>query len=55
LGLETMLKEIAKLERVRTIGLPPGVFADTSEKLAWRARAANMYPSDFRGSRGRSG
>jgi hypothetical protein len=52
LGLETMLKEIAKLERVRTIGLPPDVFADTSEKLlaAWRARAANMYPSDFRSS-----
>jgi hypothetical protein len=52
LGLETMLKEIAKLKRVRTIGLPPDVFTDTSEKLlaAWRARAANMYPSDFRGS-----
>jgi hypothetical protein len=52
LGLETMLKEIAKLERVRRIGLPPDAFADTSEKLlaAWRARAAHMYPSDFRSS-----
>jgi hypothetical protein len=45
-----MLKEIGKLERVRAVGLLPGLFADTSEKLlaAWRARAANMYPSDFR-------
>jgi TnpA family transposase len=52
LGVETMLKEIAKLERVRAIGLPADLFADSSEKLlaAWRARAANMYPSDFRGS-----
>jgi TnpA family transposase len=52
LGLETMLKEIGKLERVRGVGLPPGLFADTSDKLltAWRARAANMYPSDFRSS-----
>jgi hypothetical protein len=52
LGLETMLKEITKLERVRSVGLPPDLFADTSEKLlaAWRTRAANMYPSDFRSS-----
>jgi hypothetical protein len=47
-----MLKEIPKLERVRAVGLPPDLFADTSEKLlaAWRARTANMYPSDFRSS-----
>lgn len=48
-GLETLLAEIAKLERVRAIGLPPGLFADAPEKLvaAWRSRAARMYPSDF--------
>jgi hypothetical protein len=28
-----MLKEIAKLGRVRVVGLPPDLFADTSEKL----------------------
>jgi Domain of unknown function (DUF4158) len=48
-GLETLLGEIAKLERVRAIGLPAGLFADAPEKLvaAWRSRAARMYPSDF--------
>ena len=49
-GLETLLKEVEKLTRVREIGLPADLFADTSEKVvaAWRARAAAMYPSDFR-------
>jgi Domain of unknown function (DUF4158) len=49
LGLET-LREVGKLRRVRAIGLPPELFAGASEKLiaAWRARAARMYPSDFR-------
>ncbi len=49
LGLETLLTEIAKLGRVRSIGLPPGLFAGVSEKLvtAWRARAAAQYPSHF--------
>jgi len=49
-GLETLLKEVEKLTRVRAIGLPADLFADTSEKVvaAWRARAASMYPSDFR-------
>ena len=48
-GLETLLGEIAKLDRVRAIGLPLGLFADAPEKLviAWRSRAARMYPSDF--------
>ncbi len=51
LGLETLLKEIEKLERVRALGLPPDLFAD-AEKLivAWRARAAKLYPSDHRDS-----
>ena len=48
-GLETLLGEIAKLERVTSIGLPAGLFAGAPEKLvaAWRSRAARMYPSDF--------
>ncbi len=48
-GLETLLGEITKLERVRAIGLPPGLFVDAPEKLvaAWRSRATRMYPSDF--------
>ena len=50
LGLETLLREVGKLRRVRALGLPADLFADASEKLiaAWRARAARMYPSDFR-------
>jgi TnpA family transposase len=49
LGLETLLTEIAKLGRVRAVGLPQGLFAGVSEKLvtAWRARAATQYPSDL--------
>jgi len=48
-GLETLLGEIGKLERVKAVGLPAGLFADVPEKLvgAWRSRAARMYPSDF--------
>jgi TnpA family transposase len=51
-GLETLLREIDKLANVRAIGLPAGLFADSSEKLvgAWRARAARSYPSDLRGA-----
>jgi TnpA family transposase len=47
LGLETLLTEIAKLGRVRAIGLPPELFAGASEKLvtAWRVRAATQFPS----------
>ena len=54
LGLETLLREVGKLRRVRAIGLPPELFADASEKLlaAWWARAARMYPSDFRAAPG---
>ena len=50
LGLETLLGEIAKLSRVRSIGLPPSLFSGVSEKLvaAWRSRAALQYPSDLR-------
>jgi TnpA family transposase len=50
--LETLLKEIGKLERVRAVGLAPGLFDGVSEKIAaaWRARAMRMYPSDFAAS-----
>lgn len=48
-GLETLLAEITKLERVQAIGLPDSLLADAPEKLvtAWRSRAARMYPSDL--------
>ncbi|MET9047468.1 hypothetical protein [Streptomyces sp. NPDC004362] len=49
-GLDSLLTEIAKLNDVRKIGLPEGLFGDCSEKMvaAWRARALNMCPSDYR-------
>ncbi|MCA2222345.1 DUF4158 domain-containing protein [Nonomuraea sp. NEAU-L178] len=49
LQLETLLAEIVKLERVKAIGLPEGLFEGVSEKVVevWRARAMRMYPSDF--------
>jgi hypothetical protein len=49
-GLDSLLTEINKLNSVRKLGLPEGLFADCSEKLlaAWRARAIKMYPSNFR-------
>ncbi|WP_243740878.1 hypothetical protein [Streptomyces sp. 8K308] len=38
-GLESLLAEVNKLERVRRLELPADLFADVSEKLvdAWRA------------------
>ena len=52
LGLETFLAEVAKLERLRGIGLPDGLFDAGSEKVAsaWRDRAAKLYPSDLQAS-----
>ena len=52
LGLETLLGELGKLERVRAVGLPDELFADVSDKVvaAWQARAARCYPSDLRDS-----
>ncbi|MGW2331114.1 hypothetical protein ACWC5C_35905 [Streptomyces sp. NPDC001700] len=49
-GLDSLLTEITKLNDVRRLGLPEGLFAGCSEKLpaAWRSRAIKMYPSDFR-------
>ncbi|MCW4354111.1 Tn3 family transposase [Hoyosella sp. YIM 151337] len=49
-SLESLLKEIGKLTAISGLGLPPGLFADASDKLvqAWRARATRSYPSDLR-------
>lgn len=49
-GLETLLREIDKLDAIRRLRLPVDLFSDTSDKLveAWRARAARAYPSDLR-------
>lgn len=50
LGLESLLAEIAKLERVRSLDLPVDLFADTPEPrvAAWRARAASEHPAWLR-------
>jgi TnpA family transposase len=50
LGLETLLKEIDKLARVRALGLPDDLFADASDKLvaSWRERAAREYAAWIR-------
>ena len=49
-GLESLLAEIAKLERVRSIGLPADLFSEAEEKRValWRARAAAEHPSWLR-------
>ncbi|MEU4955259.1 Tn3 family transposase [Streptomyces lavendulae] len=50
LGLDSLLAEVNKLQRVRALELAPELFGDVSEKLAaaWRARASKEYPSDLR-------
>ncbi|SHJ26636.1 Transposase and inactivated derivatives, TnpA family [Tessaracoccus bendigoensis DSM 12906] len=49
-SLESMMTEISKLEAVRAIGLPAGLFADAAPKVldGWRARAAVEAPSHLR-------
>ena len=48
-----MLTEISRLEAVRAVGLPDGLFADVAPKVvaAWRARAAVESPSHLRDPR----
>lgn len=48
-SLDTLLREIEKLEAVKALQLPSALFADCSERLveAWRARATRSYPSDL--------
>ena len=52
LGTETFIKERAKLDRVRGVGLPTELFEGWTEKLvnAWRERAARYFPSDLAAS-----
>jgi TnpA family transposase len=49
-SLASMLTEISRLEAVRAIGLPAGLFADVAPRVvsAWRARAAMESPSHMR-------
>lgn len=49
-SLSSMLMEISRLEAVRAIGLPAGLFADVAPKVlaGWRARAAVESPSHLR-------
>jgi hypothetical protein len=49
-SLETMLVEISKLEAIRAIGLPAGLFdgIDTRIIAGWRARAAVESPVHLR-------
>ncbi len=49
-SLESLLNELDKLERIRRLGLPVSLFGDATEPVigAWRARAAQEYPSDLR-------
>src|SRR5450755_2898317 len=49
-SLETMLLEIDKLEAVRAIGLPAGLFADVTPRVlaGWRQQAAVESPSHLR-------
>jgi hypothetical protein len=48
-GTKTFGAEVAKLERVKALGLPADLFDGWTEKLvtAWRDRAARCFPSDL--------
>ncbi|WP_217687117.1 DUF4158 domain-containing protein [Streptomyces sp. CAI-85] len=48
-GLESLLAEVNKLNRVRRLELPADLFADVSEKVveAWPARASKEYPANL--------
>lgn len=50
ISLESMLREIRKLEAIRSIGLPPALFAEVAPKVlvSWRQRAAVESPSHLR-------
>jgi hypothetical protein len=55
-SLNSMLAEVRKLQAIRAIGLPPGLFADVAPKVVsgWRTRAAVESPSHLRRRLGRS-
>lgn len=50
ISLESMLREIRKLEATRSLGLPSALFADVAPKVlvSWRRRAAVESPSHLR-------
>ncbi|GHD36422.1 putative transposase [Nocardiopsis kunsanensis] len=50
ISLESMLREIRKLQAIRSLGLPPTLFADVAPKVlaSWRQRAAVESPSHLR-------
>src|SRR5215467_4239249 len=50
ISLDSLLAEVDKLERIRSLGLPAGLFAGAPDPVvgAWRARAALEYPSGLR-------
>ncbi len=50
LGLETLLIEIGRLQRVRAVGLPSDLFADVAEAriAVWKARVLAEFPSTLR-------
>jgi hypothetical protein len=50
-GLDSLLGEIARLERTRAVWLPAELFSEPEEKRValWRARAAAEHPSWLRG------
>ena len=49
-SLKTLLAEVRRLQAVRVVGLPDGLFDEVpdAQLAAWRARAAVEYPSDLR-------
>ncbi len=49
-SLESMMTEIGKLQAVRALGLPAGLFVDVAPRIVddWRARAAVEAPSHLR-------
>ncbi|MGI8447798.1 MAG: DUF4158 domain-containing protein [Streptosporangiaceae bacterium] len=49
-SLDSMMTEISKLQAVRAVGLPTGLFADVAPRVldSWRARASVEAPSHLR-------
>lgn len=45
MGLDTLLRETDKLDAVTGLGLPPGLFADASEKSCDRLILTHTSPS----------
>ncbi|MFD4337850.1 hypothetical protein ACFWPP_11750 [Streptomyces anulatus] len=52
LGLDSLLAEVNKLQRVRALELAPELFGSEKLVAVWRARASKEYPSDLRAAAG---